>query len=84
MSYMMSKGGHLGDSDRHWQPHLMFHVANTTGASWGANMPGSPVLMIRKGPEPETVFLVPVGDWSDGTTVTADASEVHHIEFLAD
>jgi hypothetical protein len=47
-------------------------------------MPGSPVLMIRKGPEPETVFLVPVGDWSDGTTVTADASEVHHIEFLAD
>jgi hypothetical protein len=70
MSYMMAKDGYLGDSVGHWHPHLMFHIPKTDGASWGANLPGSPVLLDDDHldiPEPQTVFLVPVGRWSDGT-----------------
>ena len=43
MSYMMSKGGYLGDSVGPWHPHLMFHIPKTDAASWGANLPSSPV-----------------------------------------
>ena len=70
MSYMMAKDGYLGDSVGHWHPHLMFHLPKTTGASWGANLPGSPVVLndeYTDMPEPETIFMVPVGAWSDGT-----------------
>ncbi len=70
MSYMMSKGGYLGDAVGHWHPHLMFHVPKTDAASWGANLPSSPVELDtehREVPEPETIFMVPVGNWSDGT-----------------
>ena len=80
MSYMMSKDGYLGDSVGHWHPHLMFHIANASRASWGANLPDSPVLLnddFPQGPEPETIFLVPVDHWSDGTSVTRDLSETH-------
>ena len=74
MSYMMSKGGNLGDGVGHWHPHLMFHVSKADGArdgaSWGADLPGSPVILdtsYREYPEPETIFMVTVGHWSDGT-----------------
>ena len=68
MSYMLSKDGYLGDSAGHWVPHLMFHIPKTDGVSWGANLSGSPVVLDdRVVPEPETIFLVPVGKWSDGT-----------------
>jgi hypothetical protein len=70
MSYMMSKDQYLGDSGGHWHPHLMFHLPRTGAASWGANLDGSPVLLDtdhHEGPEPETIFLVPVDHWSDGT-----------------
>jgi hypothetical protein len=70
MSYMMSKGGYLGDSVGHWHPHLMFHIPKTDAASWGANLPSSPVELDTDHhdvPEPETIFMVPVGNWSDGT-----------------
>jgi hypothetical protein len=68
MSFMMSKDGYLGDAQGHWHSHLMFHVPKTDGASWGANLPGSPVVLDdREVPEPETIFLVPVAHWSDGT-----------------
>ena len=70
MSYMMSKDGYLGDEVGHWHPHLMFHVPKTDAASWGANLRGSPVILDtdhQDVPEPETIFLVPVGKWSDGT-----------------
>jgi len=76
MSYMMAKGGYLGDSVGHWHPHLMFHIAQASGASWGANLPDSPVLLIPPGPEPESIFLVPIDHWSDGTPA-ADAQEAH-------
>ena len=68
MSFMMSKDGYLGDAEGHWHPHLMFHVPKAAAASWGANLPGSPVVLDdREVPEPETIFLVPVARWSDGT-----------------
>ena len=69
MSYMMSKGGYLNDAAGHWHPHLMFHIPKTDAASWGANLPSSPVELDTEHhevPEPETIFMVPVGNWSDG------------------
>ena len=68
MSYMMSKESYLNDQAGHWVPHLMFHIPKTDGASWGANLDDSPVVLDpRSVAEPETIFLVPVGKWSDGT-----------------
>jgi hypothetical protein len=75
MSYMMAKDGYLGDSVGHWYPHLMFHVPKTDNASWGANVVCSPVVQndeFRDVPEPETIFMVPVGRWSDGTTARTE------------
>jgi hypothetical protein len=70
MSYMLSKMQYFGDPAGHWCPHLMFHVPSTGEASWGANRAGSPVLFnddFRDVPEPETIFMVPVAYWSDGS-----------------
>jgi hypothetical protein len=77
MSYMMSKEGYLGDTVGHWHPHLMFHIPRTDAvvsrgdtATWGANLPGSPVVLNTQYldvPEPEIIFMVPVDHWSDGT-----------------
>jgi hypothetical protein len=70
MSYMLSKNQYLGDGPAHWHPHLMFHLPRTDAASWGANLDGSPVLLDtshREWLEPETIFMVPVDHWSDGT-----------------
>jgi hypothetical protein len=75
MSYMLSKAGNLGDSVGHWCPHLMFHVPKN--ANWGADLKGSPVLFndqYRDVPEPETIFMVPVFYWSDGTAAPHQAS----------
>jgi hypothetical protein len=80
MSYMMSKGAYFGDGAGHWHPHLMFHIPTAEGASWGANLRDSPVVLndeFPAGPEPETVFMVPVDHWSDGTPFSVDASAAH-------
>lgn len=70
MSYMMSKGGTLNDEAGHWYPHLMFHIRTTSAATWGADLNGSPVMyndQYTDMPEPEIIFMIPVGHWSDGT-----------------
>jgi hypothetical protein len=68
MSFMMSKDGRLADANGPWHPHVMFHVPKVAGASWGANLPGSPVVFDdREVPEPQSIFMVPVSHWSDGT-----------------
>jgi len=67
MSYMMSKQGHLNDTDGHWHPHVMFYLASTEAATWGANLPGSPIFAQQGSPEPIITFFVPVAKWSDGT-----------------
>jgi hypothetical protein len=79
MSYMLSKAGNLGDSVGNWRPHLMFHVPKTDDANWGADLAGSPVLFndqYRDVPEPETIFMVPVFQWSDGTVAPRQAVQM--------
>jgi len=68
MCYMMSKQAYLGDSAGHWHPHLMFFVPQTDAVTWGADLPGSPVLTFGYSQDRLTVFLIPVGHWSDGTS----------------
>jgi len=75
MSYMMSRLGRLNDSAGHWVPHLMFYVPLTDSMTWGADVPGSPVLLnpqFNGAPEPVTEFMVPVPEWSDGTPANTD------------
>ena len=67
MCYMMSKKQYLGDRDKDWRPHLMFFVSGDTAKSWGANVPGSPIMAFNDPEERVTVFLVTVGHWSDGS-----------------
>jgi len=67
MCYMLSKQGYLSDRDGHWHPHLMFFTPLIEPSAWGANLSASPVLASKDTLEQLTVFLVPVGEWSDGT-----------------
>ncbi|MGD0630224.1 MAG: hypothetical protein ABR987_12780 [Terracidiphilus sp.] len=80
MSYMMSKDQYLGDGPGHWHSHLMFHLPRMGAASWGANLDGSPVVLDtfhREWLEPETIFMVPVDHWSDGTPAMQEDSASH-------
>ena len=74
MCYMLSKEQYLSDAGKNWHPHLMFFVAGDAGKSWGAGVPGSPVIAAKDPEERATVFMVWVGKWSDGT---AGPSVVH-------
>ncbi|HLJ88992.1 MAG TPA: hypothetical protein VKZ53_19385 [Candidatus Angelobacter sp.] len=67
MCYMLSKQGYLNDQAGHWHPHLMFFVSQDDPATWGADLPGSPVLSLNDKSEHLITFLIPVGAWSDGT-----------------
>ncbi len=76
MCYMLSKQGYLNDAARHWVPHLMFYVPLTDPKSWGADLPGSPVMLnpqFQGAPEPITEYMIPVLKWSDGTPAPTDA-----------
>jgi hypothetical protein len=76
MSYMMSKRGYLSDEAKAWHSHLMFHIAKTDASTWGANLPGSPVIVDdddTQVPEPQTIFMVALGHWSDGTAAAPHA-----------
>jgi len=68
MCYMMSKQGYLSDRDGHWRPHLMFFTPETDPKVWGADVPGSPIIAFKDAEEHLTVFMIPVGHWSDGTS----------------
>ncbi|MFZ0899315.1 MAG: hypothetical protein WA239_03705 [Candidatus Sulfotelmatobacter sp.] len=67
MCYMMSKQGYGGDAIPHWPSHLMFFFSDTDPATWGANLPGSPVFAVADPVEHLTQFVVAVQQWSDGT-----------------
>jgi hypothetical protein len=67
MCYMLSKQGYLSSRDGHWHPHLMFFFSSTDPAAWAANLPGSPIFAFNDSWEHLTIFLIPVGKWSDGT-----------------
>jgi hypothetical protein len=69
MAYMMSKDAYLTDDGNHDLAHLMMYLPIMNAASWGADLPHSPVMLGSKGnpAEPYTLFIVPVAHWSDGT-----------------
>ncbi len=71
MCFMMSKEGYLSGARGHWHPHLMFYLSGAGAASWGANLPGSPVM--GGDPEPVVTYMVLVPKWSDGSP----AMEMH-------
>jgi hypothetical protein len=65
--YMMSKQQYLNDTGRSWHPHLMFLVSGDAEKSWGANLPGSPVMAAYDPEQRVTTFFVLSDEWSDGT-----------------
>lgn len=67
MCYMLSKQGYLSDSAGHWHPHLMFFAPLAEAEAWGANQPGSPLIATKVETDRLTIFMLPVGKWSDGT-----------------
>jgi hypothetical protein len=67
MCYMMSKQQYLNDRGKNWHPHLMFFVAGDAAKSWGADLPGSPVMSADDAEERVTIFMVLAAKWSDGT-----------------
>jgi hypothetical protein len=69
MCYMMSKQQYLNDTGKHWHPHLMFFVSGDAAKSWGADLPGSPMMAAHDPEERATIMMVWVGHWSDGTPV---------------
>lgn len=75
MCYMLSKQGYLGDQTGHFHPHLVFWAERTEPKSWGAGMPGSPMIGDEKIPGRLTVFMIPVGKWSDGTPDSHDEND---------
>ena len=67
MCYMMSKQQYLNDQGGGWHPHLMFFVAGDAAKSWGADLPGSPIMAADDPEERATILMVWVGNWSDGS-----------------
>lgn len=67
MCYMLSKQQYLNDRGKSWHPHLMFLAPGDAERTWGANLPGSPVIAANDPEERATIFMVVVGKWSDGT-----------------
>jgi len=76
MCYMMSKQQYLSDEGMNWHPHLMFFVSGDAAKSWGADLPGSPVMSSNDPEERATIFMVWARKWSDGTP-TAVPSAPH-------
>lgn len=67
MCYMLSRQQYLNDTGKSWHPHVMFFVSGDVAETWGANLPGSPVIAANDPEEHATIFMVWVGQWSDGT-----------------
>ena len=67
MSYMMSKQQYLNDQGKSWHPHLMFYHPGKVEKDWGANLQGSPVMAAYDTQLHNTIFMVWVGKWSDGS-----------------
>ena len=69
MTFMMGKGGYLGDAaGGPWHPHIMFYMPPIPTADWGANLPGTRVFASdAEAGDPYATFYIPVAAWSDGT-----------------
>ena len=64
---MMSKEQYINDEGHSWHPHVMFYAAGDVAKSWGANLPGSPLMAANDPQARLTTFFVVVHQWSDGT-----------------
>lgn len=85
MCYMMSKNAYLSAQGDHNMAHVMFYVPARDGTTWGANLPGSPLIggsywYLLPGHEadvatlpPISVFLLATSTYSDGTPVAPHA-----------
>jgi hypothetical protein len=73
MCYMLSKQQYLNDRGKNWHPHLMFYVPGDAAKTWGADLPGSPIIAANDPEERVTIFMVLVGKWSDGTPFSSIA-----------
>jgi hypothetical protein len=83
MSFMLSRGGYLGDAaGGPWHPHLMFFQPTASGGplSWGANLDGAPLLASTDPVEPVTTFYIPVAKWSDGTQDGGPSASQMHMQ----
>lgn len=67
IGYMMGKQGYGGDVAPHWPAHIMFFHSDLDPATWGANLPGSPVVAVTDPGERMTQFVIEVKTWADGT-----------------
>ena len=67
MCFMMAKQQYLSDAGMNWHPHVMFFVSGDAAKSWGADLPGSPIIATNDPEERVTIFMVLAGTWSDGT-----------------
>jgi hypothetical protein len=67
MCYMMSKQQYLNDQSASWHSHLVFIVSGDAAKSWGADLPGLPIIAADHPEERTTILMVWVGKWSDGT-----------------
>jgi hypothetical protein len=74
MCYMLSRQQYLNDRGMSWHPHMMFFVRGDAAKTWGADLPGSPVLSANDPEERVTIFMVLVGKWSDGTPAPENAN----------
>jgi hypothetical protein len=65
MAYMMSKEAYLTDRGGHNLAHVMFELPRN------GVLQDNPAFLVSWEPAPVIEFNVPVGQWSDGTAVTA-------------
>jgi hypothetical protein len=71
MCYMMSKQQYLNDRGMSWHPHVMIFVSGDAAKSWGADKDDSPIIAANDPEERVTIFMLWVGNWSDGSPAPA-------------
>ena len=78
MTYMLSHEQVLAEQNPHWMPHLMFfYDKSMPSAAWGAGAMNSPIIdgSIGDPNSPVLVLLIPVRQWSDGTSAMPGAGK---------
>jgi hypothetical protein len=71
MCYMLSKQQYLNDRGMSWHPHVMIFVSGDVAKSWGADKDDSPIIAANDPEERVTIFMIWVGNWSDGSPAPA-------------